>query len=304
MGEVDEILTDLEDGNDTGDTGKGGADDTGGDGSIDAGTGDSGTTTDGEGTGDAGGAGDNNSDGTTGDGATITGDGDDPTPDPIEQLRSDQAELRQMLRISRRENATMKAKLNRLGQKPTSNNDDEFDDTGDDTDGDGESKLSKIEELQSELQTIHETRGANLELLAEQMAETQKYADVAEVCSRQNMDDILEAAATTLNEQNGTDFNELILELETSIWSKQNPYKYLYELVKTHHPKYQKAATGDGKKVDPTKKASSSIQDMGGTGDKGGGGWTAEKIDAMPEDELHKVPAETYDKYLAGELDK
>jgi hypothetical protein len=40
----------------------------------------------------------------------------------------------------------------------------------------------------------------------------------------------------------------------------------------------------------------------GGTGGTGGAGWTAAKIDAMPEDELHTVPKDIYDKYLRGLL--
>jgi hypothetical protein len=232
-------------------------------------------------------------------------DSDDDTDDPIEQLRQTQDELRQMLRIARRENATMKAKLDRLsGKQPKDKSSDEFDDddTNDDDDT-GNGKLSNIEQLQQQLQTIHDVKGASFELLAEQMAETQKYADVAEVCSRQNMDDILEAAATALHEQTGTDFNELVLELEANIWSRPNPYKYLYNLVKEYHPKYQKAGATSDKNDVTGKKTASSIQDMGGAGTKGGGGWTSEKIDAMPEDELHKVPEDIYDKYLAGELD-
>jgi len=256
----------------------------------DAGTGDASKVSD-----DGKGAGNDDGDSTT------TGDVD---VDPLVQMKADQDELRQMLRVSRRDNATMKAKLDRLGAKPTVG-EEEFD-----ADGNAIEKkveLSRIEELQGTLQNINDTRGASLEILATQMSETKQYADIADVCSRHNMDDVIEAAANALVEQNGGDIDELVLELEASIWSKQNPYKYLYDLVKTYHPKYQKAddgKTGDkGKKS--TEKSASSIQDMGGAGDSssGKGGWTADKIDAMPEDELGKVPADIYDKYLAGELD-
>jgi len=302
---VEDVLKDLEENNDgSGDDSGSSSDDSG----NDSGDADKGKDTD---KGDGTDSGDDGSDGAGDDGDTgkKSDSDDDDTDDPIEQLKQTQDELRQMLRISRRENAAMKAKLDRFTNKQQKNkNSDEFDDDDSDDDsdkGDG-GELSRIEQLQQQLQQIHDVKGASFELLAEQMAETQKYADVAEVCSRQNMDDILEAAATALHEQTGADFNELILELETNIWNRPNPYKYLYSLVKEHHPKYQKAdATKDTDKDDDVtgKKSASSIQDMGGAGTKGGGGWTAEKIDAMPEDELHKVPEDVYDKYLAGELD-
>lgn len=301
MSGLEEILDGMDGGKDDGtDDGTGtGSNDTGG---SDGNAGSAGKGTD---TGTDGDAGDGPADGDAGNDDNSSGKGDDSTPDPLEELRSSQEELRQMLRVSRRENATMKAKLDRLSKKPANSGDDD-DETGGDGEAGSDQQLSRIEELQQTLQHIHETRGASLELLATQMAETKTYADVAEVCSRQNMDDILDAAAGALQEQTGADFNELVLELEAAIWSKQNPYSYLYNLVKTHHPKYQNAESDTGEsrdKADPNKKASSSIQDMGGAGDKTAGGWTAEKIDALPEDELHKVPADVYDKYLAGEMD-
>ena len=292
LDEIEPVDGDADGGSDgkTNDSATGTDDDNSGDTTADAGTGDASKVSD---TGKDSGSDD-------GDSATA-GDADD---DPLAQMKADQDELRQMLRVSRRENAAMKAKLDRLGAKPNSD-EEEFDEDGNAIEKKVE--LSRIEELQQTLQHINETRGASLEVLATQMAETKQYADIADVCSRHNMDDVIEAAANALVEQNGGDINELVLELEASIWSKQNPYKYLYDLVKTYHPKYQKA--DDGKTSDKgkksTEKTASSIQDMGGTGDSssGKGGWTADKIDAMPEDELGKVPADIYDKYLAGELD-
>jgi len=298
--EITDLLDVIEPVDDNSDNSDGGAADT----DIDSTAGTDGDGSDGSGGTDTGdkskvsGTGDDSDGGASGSTAGTTDD------DPLAQMKADQDELRQMLRVSRRENATMKAKLDRLGAKSNSD-EDEFDADGNVI----EQKVvvSKIEELQQTLQEINDTRGASLEVLATQMAETKQYGDITDVCSRSNMDDVIEAAANALVEQNGGDINELILELEASIWSKQNPYKYLYDLVKTYHPRYQKA--GDGKTGSTSKKSTekiaSSIQDMGGAGDSssGKGGWTADKIDAMPEDALSKVPADVYDKYLAGELD-
>ena len=49
-------------------------------------------------------------------------------------------------------------------------------------------------------------------------------------------------------------------------------------------------------------KAASSIQDMGGSGGGTGGGWTADRIDRLSENELNKVPGDIYEKYLQGIL--
>ena len=220
--------------------------------------------------------------------------------DPLEAIKNEQAEMRALLRATRRENAALKAKLGRV------------DKTVDENLGDGEEKeLTRLEVLSGKLKEIGNARGPQLELYFEQMSEMQKYSDIAEVCSEQNVQSLIETAANVIKGEQGGDLDELMLELEVDIWSRPNPYKYLYEVIKTHHPKYagkkeegKSAGKGDGKATPkiPAAKTASSIQDIGGGGSDKNTGWTADKIDRLPEDELNKVPKDVYEKYMQGLL--
>jgi hypothetical protein len=273
----------------------------------DSGTGDSGGDTDVESDGDADGETSGESDEDT---DTDDSDSDsDTVSEELKKLKDAQEELKQVLRITRRENATLKAKLGRIDKSLADSSKDEFDD---EEDGDKAGpELSNLEILQQQLEIIGQKRGAQLELLADQMAEMQKYSDIYEVCSKQNVGEVVEAAAKIIQQEHGGDVNEIMLELEVDVWSRPNPYKYLYGLIKEHHPKYVESEKKAPKKESKPsvekalgKKSASSIQDMGGSGDKvSRNTWTADKIDKLPEDELSKVPDNVYEKYLAGELD-
>ncbi len=248
----------------------------------------------------------NDSDGDSDKGDDDKGDGEadgkaDEQSD-LDQLKDSQAELRQMLRVMKRENATLKAKVGRIDATDQDDGEDNLDE-----DGNKIVKLSKIETLQNKVSELGYQREAQLEMLVVQMAETKKYSDVNEVCSKTNVDTIVESAAKIIVEQGGGDITEVMLELEVDIWGRPNPYKYLYDVIKQNHPQYKAAEkkAGDSKsKVDEAlkNKAASSIQDMGGSGGDKGGGWSADRIDRLPEDQLNTVPAEVYTKYMAGTL--
>jgi len=231
-----------------------------------------------------------------------SGEVSNPEISELDKLKEDQEELRQMLRATRRENATLRAKVGRVV------NDADLDADLDEGEGGEGVKLSRVEQLQNTLGAIGEQRGAQLELLVDQMSEMNKYSDIAEVCSKANVDTVIETAANTIVEAQGGDIDEVMLELEVDVWSRANPYKYLYGIIKAHHPKYATAPTKgkeDSKaQLDKTlgNSAASSIQDMGGSGGGKGGGWTADRIDRLPESELNKVPGDIYEKYLQGIL--
>jgi len=134
------------------------------------------------------------------------------------------------------------------------------------------------------------------------------YTDVRDVCSQANLDDLIEAFARHYVKEEGGDYNETVRKMEAEIWSEANPYKKIYELVKKFHPKYakpeekkvdDKAVKKDEKKV---VEVTPSAANIGAGGGGGGEGWTAAKIDALPEDELHTVPKDIYEKYLLGTL--
>jgi hypothetical protein len=280
--------TKTEDGSDSGESGTDGTSDS---------SGDSDSSSDGGSTEDAG------TDTAEDGGATSS---DDSSPDISKELKSlkdNQDELKQILRVTRRENATLRAKLSRIDKSLA------IDDELDEDEGGDKAKpeLSNLEALQVQLAAIGQKRGAQLELMAEQMAEMNKYSDLYDVCSKQNVGEIVEAAAKVIIQEHGGDIDEVMLELEVDAWNRPNPYKYLYTLIKEHHPKYVKSADATDSKSKMDKvlgtKTASSIQDMGTSGGGNKGGWTADKIDKLPEDELTKVPGEVYEKYLAGELD-
>lgn len=238
------------------------------------------------------------------------GEGDEGSkdPDPVEQLQEEVKDLRQMVRTSKRELTITQAKLERLGERPErAETRDEDEDDDDEGKGKKES-LSTVEELQGAIAQIGATKGASLDILLETMKQNSKYEDIQEVCSRGNFDDIFEVIATEATKSGGN-FDETLLEVELSIWNKTNPYKYMYDLIKKYHPNYSKkegTATPDskreGSKTPEKVKAPGTIADKGGDSNLKSG-WTAKRIDDLPEEELHTVPREIYDKYMRDELD-
>lgn len=235
---------------------------------------------------------------------------EEPEPDPVKALQGEIKDLRQMVRTSKRELTITQAKLERLGEKKTKARDE---DDKDDEDEDikkkekREESLSTIEELQKSISNIGASKGAALDVLLEAMEQNAKYEDIQEVCSRENFDDIFEVIATEATKSGGN-FDETLLEVELNVWNKANPYKYMYELIKKYHPNYiakeGAAEPGDKKKgkIPVKAKAPGTIADKGGDGNLKSG-WTAKRIDDLPEDELHTVPREIYDKYMRAELD-
>jgi hypothetical protein len=226
-------------------------------------------------------------------------------PEPIVPPPDNEVnELRQFIREQRKELAAMKAKLGRLREQ------EEIDD-------DGNVKapiLTNLEQLQYQLHQVAVNRAPLLEVLVEAMEVSPKYSDVYEVCSKSNFDDIFEMAATTIARNEGRDFNEVLVQLELEVWKKPNPYKYMYTIIKTNHPKYKgkdevKEAEKEKEKEKPSaakvleaKKAPGSIAALGPGDNASSGVWTAAKIDDLDESELRQVPKEIYQKYMMGKL--
>lgn len=144
------------------------------------------------------------------------------------------------------------------------------------------------------------------------------YADVRQVCSQGNLDDVVEAFSRYYVKENGGNVQETVAQVEKEIWAEPNPYKKIYELVKKYHPKYAEpvapakpaedlkkvAAEADKVKEKKVIEATPSAANLGvGGSGAGGGGWTAAKIDALDEDKLNTVPRDIYEKHLLGKLD-
>ena len=237
---------------------------------------------------------------------------EEATP-PLEEIPSippentELNELRQFIREQRKEIAAMRAKLSRV--KETGEVDDE---------GNTTVVYTPLEKLQMELHNVAISRAPILEVLVEAMEANPKYTDIYEVCTKSNFDDIFEMAATSISRNEGRDFNEVLIQLELEVWKKSNPYKYMYGIIKENHPKYKNAIAKKetpptieealkpkppetAKKVLEAKAAPGSVA-AAGAGENLGSGWTAAKIDALSEMELHQVPKDIYDRYMKGQL--
>jgi hypothetical protein len=187
---------------------------------------------------------------------------------------------------------------------------------------DEETKLSEAEETAAK--AAWTARQEKLTEMVAIMEVNPTYADVRQVCSQSNLDDVVEAFARFYVKENGGQLEDVITTMEKEIWSEPNPYKKIYTLVKQYHPKYvtkeDKKVEDDKSKTDEAAAAAKKIAEeadkkkvaadanpsaanigAGGSG-AGSGGWTSAKIDALEEDELKTVPKDIYDKYLKGTL--
>ena len=230
-------------------------------------------------------------------------------PSELDKLRDENRDLRQLTRSLKKDQAQMKARLDRLaaGKPASDEGEEEVDEDGKPVKKE-EVTLSRLEELQEGILQIGREKGPALDILLETMGQNEAYKDVQEVCSRGNFDDIFEAIATEVTKDDPSkNFDEVLLEVELNVWNKANPYKYMYDLIKKYHPSYAKkeeVAAPGGKKEEKEVK----VTDAPGTiANKGGdanlqSGWTKARIDDLSEEELDQVPADIYDKYMRDEL--
>jgi len=239
-------------------------------------------------------------------------------PDPLLSVDEQNRELRQILRQQRRDMAVMQAKLSRVEKRSaaaTKDADEEVDDifasaaVKQAKDPVQEEEVSPIEAVQQQLSVIARTKGPVLDTLLEVMEVSPQYTDVRDVCSQANFNDIFEAIGDEAAGREGKDPVVAALEAEAAVWSMPNPYKFMYDLIKKHHPKYadRQPATPDTKVAPkPTgKKAAEVPQSIASVPGKGAptNAWTAARIDEIPEEDLEQVPKDIYNKYLSGELD-
>lgn len=225
---------------------------------------------------------------------------DEVVANPLEE---ELATLRAITRNQSRELRLLQDKVNRhdLVQKG-------------DLGSEGDVPLGEVEALSLEIKAISEAKADTFETLLETMELNPKYEDVKVVCSRDNLDEIIERAAFNLNQKTGEDITVLTLKMEKEIWEQKNPYKYMYDMIKTYHPKYAVVAKVEGennlesdaekqRRLTTPASAPGSIHNLGGGNENPkGAGWTSEKIDALPEDQLGQVPPDIYEKYLMNQL--
>jgi hypothetical protein len=248
---------------------------------------------------------------------------DEADPPPADAglltLAEQNKELRQVLRAQKKDLTIMKSKLDRLEKKSTEIT---ADNEGDNLFGEKETVAPKVEELsefekvQNEIMQVSSSKNDVLTTLVEVMELTPTYADIRSVCSQSNFNDVFDAVGEAVAQKEGKDANIAALEAELAVWKMPNPYKYMYGLIKKYHPSYATvepeskstdtvpaAVPGKTAKELIPAKAPASLATVPGTTEPSNA-WTAERIDAMPEDQLDTVPKDIYEKYLAGDLDK
>lgn len=153
----------------------------------------------------------------------------------------------------------------------------------------------------AEPEPISDSRLELLAVLQETMRVNPAYTDLDEVCSQANFDLTVEAIARWKVQEEGGTLTDQIQNVSRQIWALPNPYRYVYDIVKQNHPKYQTPVTPTTARQTPT--APKSISSIPGGTPSHTDGWTAAKIDALSEDELHTVPSAIYDKYMRGDLE-
>jgi len=208
-------------------------------------------------------------------------------------------ELRGLLRELRNDNISLQARLTAAERVQNG----EFGKDGSDED------VTELEKYQA---VLSETTKRDFSELVAVMEVNPKYEDLAEVCSKSHFDDIFEKVAAHRSSENGSNFNVELVKVKSEVWSLPNPYKYMYEAIREYHEDYAKPVEKEtvakpaitAKEIVAKKvvTAPGTVANLGG-GDETKGGWTAEKLDNMPEDKLHTVPKDVYKKWLAGDLD-
>jgi hypothetical protein len=151
----------------------------------------------------------------------------------------------------------------------------------------------------AEQQAGFAVRERELDTVLEMTRLNPKYEDVDSVVSQGNFDAAIDTMATEYATKNGVPVNEAVAAVEGWVWSLINPYRFMYDKIKEIHPSFK--GTKPGK--EPPAEAPGSVQGVhGGAGSTDLTGWTAAKIDGLPEDELASVPKDVYAKYLRNEL--
>lgn len=147
--------------------------------------------------------------------------------------------------------------------------------------------------------TAFSARERELDTILEMTRLNTKYEDVDTVVSQGNFDAAIDMMATEYAEKNGVPASTAVAAVESWVWTLTNPYRFMYEKIKEIHPNFKVEAKGK----QPPAEAPGSVQGVhGGAGSGDLTGWTAAKIDGLPEDELATVPKDVYAKYLRNEL--
>lgn len=150
-------------------------------------------------------------------------------------------------------------------------------------------------------------RASQLETVLEVMRLNPKYEDVDQIVTQSRFDDMVEGFAFAISQDRGGKAEDYIDAVAAKVWGMTNPYRYMYDKIKEFHPDFkgQEAPTKPAApaKVEPKpKEAPTTISKLTAGDADTQSGWTSARIDAMPEEDLGKVPRDIYEKYLSGVL--
>jgi hypothetical protein len=230
----------------------------------------------------------------------------------LESLRAQNAALADQLREMRRDLRS----LRKGAQAPAKDGEE-----GDDLD---EEEAAAAKEQAATVQHIQELRYSELETFQEMMRLNPQFTDYDSVVNKQNVEEFMDAVAGALAKKDSLRFDEALERVEEFIWSKKNPWRYLYDQLKPKGgEKDGDKGKGEGKEgekkddgdteaakkllsdrkkktAEEANKAPSTVADQTGAvvSDK----FTSASLDEMSEDELNEVPQKVLDAWMAGKL--
>lgn len=168
-------------------------------------------------------------------------------------------------------------------------------------------------EENAELEKINATRASLLETVLETMRLHPTYQDVDSIVTQGRFDDMIEGYAYAVAKQQGGNAEDYIDAVAAKVWAMPNPYRYMYDNIKKHHPDFASKeeeakpdapaapAAPEARKPKPHT-APQTISNLPASSAESGSGWTSARIDSMAEEELGKVPRDVYARYLSGDL--
>ena len=209
--------------------------------------------------------------------------------DKLKASNDEVVELRQMIREQRRSMNDIKEGLI---------TDPVEDDVEDNLDDDESARVNVAPEVTKEDIHIMQTEN-NLE----SMRMSDKYGDVDTVVTQRRFDDLVEIMADNwmIANPGSNTKDEVIAGVEQQIWSNTSAHRLMYDKIKETHPDFAKPKIAP--KVPLNKDdVAPSINNLDGGRQGLKTGWTADKIDNLPEDRLGEVPKDIYNLYLQEKL--
>ena len=209
--------------------------------------------------------------------------------DKLTASNNEVVELRQMIREQRRSMNEIKETID----VPPVDVDNSLDD--DDLDPD-----KVVAEPGVNKQDLHVMK---TEINLESMRMSDKYGDVDQVVTQRRFDDLIEIMADNwmIANPGNNSRDEVIAGVEQQVWSNSSAHRLMYDKIKEAHPDFAKPKVAPKVPIKDGDVAPS-INNLEGGKQGLKTGWTADKIDKLPEGRLGEVPKDIYNLYLQEKL--